>query len=397
MTPALPFRRSGTLRMPRRSLFSAPRGGLAGPGGRRNRSPSSPRIARKPPISGTQLLQESSSIFSKHIPGLPVNPNVVEARLYERDSVQRTNRRHRTHRHRLRVHAPSNDGGSLSTLDAGPSEDMVPSNSSSPQYLNLLHDVDSNSHLLPTLPNIRREDILSRVFAHPSYPELHEEHPDQMQKLAFLGDSVLGLVVTKLIIEILPDVRIGPSTIIRHGLVCNSTLAKISAKYKLHDRIRVLPTQSNIRLVPNVQADVFEAYIGGLYEDQGLASAATWLEDLFRPHITDAYNSLRGSSSTKVVEAAETSSHSTGPGSRPDTAPIYMALFNWQLQTREMTVEWVYAHPPDPDANNEIWWSAKALVGEDVFHGIGRTKSAARGAAAKEALLKMGVPFEAPT
>ncbi|KAJ7499940.1 ribonuclease III domain-containing protein, partial [Mycena latifolia] len=195
-------------------------------------------------------------------------------------------------------------------------------------------------------------------------------------RLEFLGDSVLRLVLTRLVLEICPDLGIGPLTSIRNFLVCNAILAKISVKYKLPDQM-----EPQLRQCKNVQADVFESYIGGLYEDQGLECVQTWLEALFRPHVIEAY------STTTNTDANGTGSVFLTPP--PDSVLSYIEQWNNRLHNSDKRVEWVYS-TEHPKGSEFLVWSADVFVGDEVFgHGMGRTKTAARDAAAKEALVKM--------
>ncbi|KAJ7663482.1 hypothetical protein B0H17DRAFT_1092747 [Mycena rosella] len=153
-------------------------------------------------------------------------------------------------------------------------------------YLNLLND-SGIGHLLPPLPTIKDEDIRSRVFTHGSHFKAHSELPEQMQKLAFLGDADLKAILTRMLLEMYPVVRTNSLSTTRAFLQSNVTLAKISVKYKLPDHILSWPRIT--AQYPSVHADVFEAYIGGLHEDQGLERVQIWLEALFKPHIIEAF------------------------------------------------------------------------------------------------------------
>ncbi|KAJ6451950.1 ribonuclease III domain-containing protein [Mycena sanguinolenta] len=286
---------------------------------------------------------------------------------------------------------------------------------------------------LPPLPTIQQEDIRLRVFTHRSYyarsAHVFEDRPDDPspdhEKFVHLGDSMLGLVVTSLVSEMYPGLRVGPSTKVRAKMVGNVTLAEISVKYGLPEQLRLHPAQAiTLCASTNVQADVFESFIGGLYLDQGIDACKAWLNALFRPYAAAAYAAVRAehglppvqrdplpSSSNRSMNrpvSPSPSSHSSfsvDNSSRDSNGATtgHLALFNQCCQKRDARVEWKYSddQPFGPiDGANEIEggskstpvWSVQVLVDGEVYGcGRGNTKKAARDGAAKQGLVRMGV------
>ncbi|KAJ3734970.1 ribonuclease III domain-containing protein [Lentinula guzmanii] len=155
---------------------------------------------------------------------------------------------------------------------------------------------------LPPLPRFQSENTRRQVFTHRLFygrpNHIFEDHPDDPapdnEKLEHLGDAVIAIVVTTLMIEMFPNLRVGPSTKIRALVVNNATLANIAVKYNLPNDLRLHPAQAvALKASPNVQADLFESYVGGLYQDQGLQVVQDWLKELFRPYAMSAYRILR--------------------------------------------------------------------------------------------------------
>ncbi|KAJ7118544.1 ribonuclease III domain-containing protein [Mycena crocata] len=285
-------------------------------------------------------------------------------------------------------------------------------------------DFGLNGCLFPALPQIQNEEIRQRVFTHRSYygrpthvfeDSLDDPSPDN-EKFEHLGDSVLGLVVTTLMQEMYPGLRVGPSTKVRAIIVGNANLAEISVKYKLHEKLRLHPAQAiALRASTHVQADVFESFIGGLYTDQGIACVETWLQTLFRPYAKAAYDIVRVQHGQPPIESDPAASLLT-PATTPTpigTDPIagHLALFNQHLQRVGERVEWVFsdqhpfgmddgaaaamATPADAFARGNKAtpvWSVQVVVGGEVFgRGRGNTKKAAKNEAAKQGLVHMGV------
>ncbi|KAJ7432316.1 ribonuclease III domain-containing protein [Mycena galericulata] len=286
-------------------------------------------------------------------------------------------------------------------------------------------DYGVNACLFPPLPQISKEDIRQKVFTHRSYfgrpTHVFEDRPDDPspdnEKFEHLGDSVLGFVVTSLMLDMYPGLRVGPSTKVRAMIVGNATLAEISVRYKLPEQLRLHPAQAvTLCASTNVQADVFESFIGGLYTDQGLEAVKTWLNALFRPYAKAAYNVVRMQHGLPPVSpAASVAAPNTVPSSPPaspglgsDTTTVgHLALFNQHLQKGAQRVEWVYSdqHPfgvnSAPAAAGDVFgpgnkttpvWAVQVFVDGEVFgRGRGNTKKAARNEAAKQGLARLGV------
>ncbi|KAJ7637200.1 ribonuclease III domain-containing protein [Mycena rosella] len=279
-------------------------------------------------------------------------------------------------------------------------------------------DFGEDSYLFPPLPQILQDDIRVRVFTHRSYyarpTNVFEDRSDDPspdnEKFEHLGDVVLGLLVTSLVLEMYPGLRVGPATKVRAMIVGNATLAEISVKYKLPEQLKLHPAQAvTLCASVNVQADLFESFIGGLFTDQGIDAVKTWLDALFRPYVHAAYTIVRAQHGLPPAapDAPADTGGSTGsqlstPSPTTDSPPVgHLALFNQHLQKGAQHVEWVYSDQhPFGDAAAAEWagskttpvWSVQVVVDGTVLgRGRGNTKKAARNAAAKEGLARLGV------
>ncbi|KAF8138747.1 ribonuclease III domain-containing protein [Boletus edulis] len=279
----------------------------------------------------------------------------------------------------------------------------------------------TGEHPFPTLPPIHDDHIRTMVFTHRSLyarpNHVFEDHPDDPspdnEKFEHLGDTVLGLVVTRLLYDTYPNLRVGPSTKIRALIVGNTTLASISRRYELPARLRSHPAQAiSLRASTGIQADVFESYVGGVYLDQGPATAEKWLRSLFKPFATEAYI-LRPHTTpvflpspapvspplTPSTSASSDSSPSSMPASKhhppasgTPTTTGHLALFNQQLQKAKREVEWVYDDCVAESTTTTPIWAVRVEVdGEVIGRGKGGTRKAARNEAAKEGLAHMGI------
>lgn len=276
-------------------------------------------------------------------------------------------------------------------------------------------DFGPNSDSFPSLPEIRSDAIRLQVFTHRSFfarpthvfeDDASELSPDN-ERYEHLGDTVLGLVVTALMIEMYPGLRVGPATKVRALVVGNNTLAEISVRYRLPDRLRLHPAQAlALRTSLHIQADVFESFVGGLFLDQGLETVNHWLTDLFRPYLAAAYRLVRTQHGLPPLPPPVATNSvvptPNAPATFEGTSSGHLALFNQHLQKSNREVEWIYdtVNPRDPKVDSEvargaratpIWFVKVVVDGEDFGRGKGNTKKAARNEAAKEGLKKLGI------
>ncbi len=116
------------------------------------------------------------------------------------------------------------------------------------------------------------------AFTHGSLNiDAHTKHHDY-QRLEFLGDSVLGCIVAELAYKARPDFDQGDLTKLKISLVNTNALANFAREYHFEDYIRVGNSFSgNILSSPHLLEDVFEAFLGALYLDQGFVKVRKFL------------------------------------------------------------------------------------------------------------------------
>ncbi|KAI5124848.1 hypothetical protein M0805_007282 [Coniferiporia weirii] len=274
---------------------------------------------------------------------------------------------------------------------------------------------------LPPLPHIQSKDVRLHVFTHRSvygrsrhdFEDLPNDPAPDNEVLEHLGDAVLGLVVTSFIRECYPHLRVGPATKIRSLVVGNSTLAEISHKYELHQRLKMhhahaLTLQSSM----NIRADVFEAYVGGVYADRGMDVVSNWIRALLLPYVKEAYRIVRDQyglpphehaipspplsvdarHTTPSPEPIKSNGHPAEAGETKPSAAGYLSLFNQHLQQKHKTVEWVYEAVRNEGTKVTPMWIAQAKVdGRSLADGRGNTKKIAQNEAARNGLAELGI------
>lgn len=119
------------------------------------------------------------------------------------------------------------------------------------------------------------ETLLETALTHPSL-----EGEANYQRLEFLGDQVLGMVIGALLYDTYPRDREGNLSRRQTALVRKETLAEIARNIKLGPHIRMTETteRGGGRTNPSILSDVLEALIGALYLDAGAAVAEAFIK-----------------------------------------------------------------------------------------------------------------------
>ncbi len=123
------------------------------------------------------------------------------------------------------------------------------------------------------LPKFQDKKLLQTALTHRSL--LNERHQEQMQsneRLEYLGDAVLELIVTEFLYQRLPTTPEGQLTAIRSALVKTTTLSAVGKELDLGKQLLLSKGEesSGGRENETLIADTVEALIGALYLDQGL-------------------------------------------------------------------------------------------------------------------------------
>lgn len=116
-------------------------------------------------------------------------------------------------------------------------------------------------------------ELLEQALVHSSYAN---EHPKEgichNERLEFLGDAVLDLVVSDWLYHLRPMLAEGAMTKARASVVCESSLAAAAQDLRLGECL-LLGCGERGALQPSILADVFEAVTGAIYLDGGMDAA----------------------------------------------------------------------------------------------------------------------------
>jgi len=125
------------------------------------------------------------------------------------------------------------------------------------------------------------EELLKTSLVHRSYINENPKFPlSHNERLEFLGDAVLELIVTRYLFDKFPQKREGELTSLRSSLVNSKELSRIAQKLNL-DRFLYLSkgeTKDTGRAREQILANTFEALIGVIYLDQGYKVAKSFIE-----------------------------------------------------------------------------------------------------------------------
>jgi ribonuclease-3 len=135
-----------------------------------------------------------------------------------------------------------------------------------------------------------RPALLVRALTHPSAASRRGAGDDSYERLEFLGDRVLGLIVADLLLARFPAEDEGALAVRHAELVRRETLAEVAGELGLEAYLRLAKGEeaAGERRNPALLANACEAVIGALYLDAGLAAARGLVEPLWGPRLEAA-------------------------------------------------------------------------------------------------------------
>jgi len=202
-------------------------------------------------------------------------------------------------------------------------------------------------------------DVLDLALTHRSYCAEHGI-AESNERLEFLGDSVLGFVVTSFVFDEYPELPEGELAKLRASVVSAETLAELAGRVELGPALRLGKGEdaSGGRAKPSILSDAMEAVFAAVYLDGGLDAATRVVLDALEPQIREQAAGPGGSDfKTRLQELAARSG---------DPLPRYQVRHE------------------GPDHSRHFFASVQ-LHGVMYGEGDGRSKKAAEQAAAQVA------------
>ncbi len=152
-------------------------------------------------------------------------------------------------------------------------------------------------HLQRMLPYRFRDDsLLDTALTHRSYVN---ENPSELrrdnERLEFLGDAVLELCISDLLMKHFSDYQEGQLSQLRAAIVNEQPLAEMAKSFRLGDFLLLGKGEetSGGRTKPSLLANAFEALMAAIYLDGGFEEAAVLIRRLFKPLIEEGYRTYR--------------------------------------------------------------------------------------------------------
>lgn len=211
------------------------------------------------------------------------------------------------------------------------------------------------------------EDLLLQALTHRSY--LNENPGFRLghnERLEYLGDAVLELIVTEELYQRFPEKPEGELTSFRAALVNSRMLSEVAVESEINEHLLLSRGEAKDvgRARQFILANAFEALIGSIYLDQGYDSAKEFIHRILMPHLEQVLDKklYKDPKSLFQEEAQE----------RTGITPTYEVIREWG---------------PDHDKHFIV---GVFLNSEAVAEGEGPSKQAAQEEAARNALHAKG-------
>lgn len=208
--------------------------------------------------------------------------------------------------------------------------------------------------------------LLNEALTHSSYANEHKsQHIKYNERLEFLGDSVLSIVVSDYIYKNCPELPEGELTKLRASLVCEKSLYEFAKKINLGKYLILSKGERNNGGAdrPSILSDAFEALIAAIYIDGGFAPASKHILNFVIPAIKNSKKKKINDYKTTLQEIIQ-----KNPGEK---------------------LEYVLVKESGPDHNKHFVVEVH-LNSNVIGKGGGRSKKEAEQQAAREALELMG-------
>lgn len=201
---------------------------------------------------------------------------------------------------------------------------------------------------------------LEQALTHTSFRNERLDCQSDNQRLEFLGDAVLGLVITEALVEMMPERREGQLTLLKSQLVRESCLAEIAENIGLGPALRLGrgEDQNGGRKRPSILADALEAVIAAIFMDGGYAAV--------RPVVRNLFDDLLHEAVTTAAELGNT------PGA------LSAGVANWKTAVQEL-LQQLGHQPPSytvvsfvgPSNLRRFRVQATAFIDNDLLTGEG--------------------------
>lgn len=215
--------------------------------------------------------------------------------------------------------------------------------------------------------SISNGDLFRPALTHPSYTKENDlEYDECYERLEFLGDAVLKLLVSDLLYEKYPEAAEGDMSKLRSIAVSDNILAIISHDIGL-DKLIIVGSHDKklgVQKLESVTACAFEAVLGAYYLDGKLSELTVFIKKTFEPYLCEIEKNYSQYNAKAILQEFTQGQNKT--------IPVYNVVnMEGPAHNRVFTVEVSY--------NDEV-----------IASGCGKTKKDAEQKAAYEACKKLG-------
>ncbi len=212
--------------------------------------------------------------------------------------------------------------------------------------------------------------LLDMALTHTSYAHEAKTNPkpEHNERIEFLGDSVLSVIVSTYMYKHFDKLAEGQLTKLRAHLVCEASLFEYAKKMNIGKYLLLGKGEEQCggRERPSLLADAFESVLGAYYLDQGFAKAETYLLGMMQKEID--FICIHGICSDYKTRLQE-----------------------YLQRDGDVSISYTLIGSSGPE-HNKTFVTEVLLKGEAIGQGSGRTKKDSEQQAAKDALNRMHVP-----
>ncbi|MDH6363836.1 ribonuclease-3 [Enterococcus sp. PF1-24] len=205
-------------------------------------------------------------------------------------------------------------------------------------------------------------DLLEQAFTHSSYVNEHRHlNLSDNERLEFLGDAVLELLISNHLYHLFPKLPEGKLTKLRAAIVREDSLSKFAKECHFDVYVQLGKGEENSggRNRPALLCDLFEAFLGALYLDQGIEAVKGFLATVVFPKVENGAFSHEMDHKTRLQEVLQKSG--------------------------DVTIDYQLVKEVGP-AHEREFWSEVLVDGQVIGEGHGKSKKLSEQAAAAKAL-----------
>lgn len=212
----------------------------------------------------------------------------------------------------------------------------------------------------------KNEELYALSFTHSSYNGMAGTRHQDYERLEFLGDAVIGMVVSELCYIYHPDMEQGKLSVLKSQFIRTSAEAAYCRKLGLNEYIRVGASfAKDASTNESLLEDVFEAFVGAVYLDQGLGVCYHLVRNIFEEDIKNASVDLATNPKSYLQECM-------------------------QADKKESVTYRILEETGSGNAKTFV--AAVYFEGQEIGRGSGKNKKSAETEAARDALHKMSLP-----